>query len=123
MSMDAVRLVDVRIVQEYTKAWSPVTVSHLCYYVNGMLSMPGATEGLINIFEVDAETMKYDDALFQQDVANYGLFSYEEFSEIIAIPEDIFEAFGVKYLKILIGKGLINWERIIALVDRYQKFF
>lgn len=77
----------------------------VCY-----LSMPSATEGLINIFEVDAETMKYDDALFQQDVANYGLFSYEEFSEIIAIPEDIFEAFGVKYLKISIGKGLINWE-------------
>lgn len=50
-----VQLMDVVIKEEVTTSWSPVTYGHLCYYVNGMLSMPGATEGLINIFEVNNE--------------------------------------------------------------------
>lgn len=56
-----VKLVGVEIKEEYTTAWSPVTYSHFCYYVNGMLSMPGGIEGLFNIFEVNPETMKYDE--------------------------------------------------------------
>ena len=36
-----VQLTNVVVQQEYTSAWSPVTYGHLCYYVNGMLSMPG----------------------------------------------------------------------------------
>ena len=47
-------LVSVTIEQEVTTAYSPVTYGHLCYYVNGMLSMPGNTESFINIFEVDS---------------------------------------------------------------------
>ena len=54
----AVTLTDVTVYTETTTAWSPVTYGHLCYYVNGMLSMPGATEGFINIFEVDPSTKR-----------------------------------------------------------------
>ena len=118
-----VQLVDVQMYTEYTTAWSPVTFGHLCYYVNGMLSMPGATEGLINIFEVDALTMAYDETQFLLDIATYGLFTYEEFFEIFPIPEIIFEAFGGAYLKVSIGKGLITEEELIELVERYSKFF
>ena len=55
-----VKLTDVEISVEVTTAWSPVTYGHLCYYVNGMLSMPGGITGLINYFEVDPQTMQYD---------------------------------------------------------------
>jgi hypothetical protein len=123
MIWTAVQLVDVQIYDEYTTAWSPVTFGHLCFYVNGMLSMPGATEGLINIFEVDAATMQYDQASFQADIATYGLFTYEEFAEIIPIPEIIFEAFNGQYLKVSIGKGLIDIDGLVALVERYAEFF
>jgi len=123
MSWTAVQLVDVDIYMEYTTAWSPVTFGHLCYYVNGMLSMPGATEGLINIFEVDTATMQYDAASFAADIATYGLFTYEEFAEIILISEVIFEAFNGQYLKVSIGKGLIIMEGLIALIERYADFF
>lgn len=123
MVWTAVQLVDVDIYTEYTTAWSPVTFGHLCYYVNGMLSMPGATEGLINIFEVDASTMQYDAASFAADIATYGLFTYEEFAEIIPIPEVIFEAFNGQYLKVSIGKGLITMDGLIALIERYADFF
>lgn len=108
---------------EQTVAYSPVTYGHLCYYVNGMLSMPGATTGLINVFDVDPDTMRYDTAAFAADVAEYGLFTYEEFSLLCPVPEIIFNAFIGQYLKIALGKGLITEENLASLIDRYAAFF
>lgn len=118
-----VQLTNVTITEEYTTAWSPVTYGHLCIYVNGMLSMPGATEGLINIFEVDGDTMRINQEQYLIDIATYGLFTYDEFAEIYPIPETIFEAFGGEYLKVSIGKGLIDYETLGDLIGRYSKFF
>ena len=113
----------MEITQEYTAAWSPVTYGHLCYYVNGMLSMPGATGGLINIFDVDAKTMTVDKQAYEFDIELYGLYTYEEFSSKYEIPQEIFEAFGGKYLKAAIGKGLITEDEISALITRYSAFW
>ena len=118
-----VQLVDVQIYYEYTTAWSPVTFGHLCYYVNGMLSMPGATTGFINIFEVDTKTMQFDTEALLADIEEYGLFTYEEFASIIPLPEIVFEAFGGAYLKVSIAKGLIDFESIQALLETYAEFF
>ena len=118
-----VTLVAVDVYSEQTTAWSPVTYGHLCFYVNGMLSMPGATEGLINIFEVDALTMAYDPISFAADVQTYGLFTYEEFAALLPVPEAIFEAFNGQYLKVSIGKGLITLDRLAELIGRYAAFF
>lgn len=119
---EKVQLIDVSVTQEYTVAYSPVTYSHLCYYVNGMLSMPGGIEGMFNIFEVDAETMKYDEAQMQADIAQYGLFTYEEFAELFPVSEEVFEAFNGQYLKVAMGKGLIDAEGLQALIERYAEF-
>lgn len=119
---EKVQLIDVSVTQEYTVAYSPVTYGHLCYYVNGMLSMPGGIEGLFNIFEVDAETMKYDEVQMQADIAQYGLFSYEEFAALFPVSEEVFEAFNGQYLKVAMGKGLIDAEGLHALIERYAEF-
>lgn len=121
MTYTAVELIEVDIYTELTIAYSPVTYGHLCYYVNGMLSMPGATEGIINIFEVTS--MKYDEESYLEDVEEYGLFTYEEFNEIVELPEEVFNAFNGQYLKVALGKGLITWGRIIELLNRYSLFF
>lgn len=118
-----VQLVGVTTQTEYTSAWSPVTYGHLSYYVNGMLSMPGATTGLINIFDVDSQTLKIDEAAYFADVTEYGLFTYEEFSARFPIPEFIFDAFGGRYLKVAMGKGLLSEEMLINLMERYSEFF
>ena len=118
----AVQLVDVTISQKVTTAWSPVTYGHLCLYVNGMLSMPGNTEGFINIFAVD--NMKIDEDQMAADIATYGLYTYEEFCEdVLAIPEVVFDAFNGQFLKVSMGKGLITKADIISLFDRYGAFF
>ena len=118
----AVQLTGVSITNKVTTAYSPVTYGHLCYYVNGMLSVPGGIEGLFNIFEVDAETMKYDEAQMQADIAQYGLFTYEEFAELFPVSEEVFEAFNGQYLKVAMGKGLIDAEGLQTLIERYAEF-
>lgn len=123
MIWNTVELVQVDIYEELNIAYSPVTYGHLCYYVNGMLSMPGATEGLINIFKVNADNMQIDESAFADDVEKYGLFTYEELSEIVQLSEDMFNAVNGKYLKIAIGKGLIDVETIERLIIRYAQFF
>ncbi|MFA5449554.1 MAG: hypothetical protein WC292_03855 [Clostridia bacterium] len=123
MVWENVQLVDVQIYTEYTTAWSPVTYEHLNLYVNGMLSVPGATTGLVNIFDVDAATMQYDQSEMLADIAMYGLFTYEEFIEIAPIPQTVFDAFNGQYLKVSIGKGLTTIEELLALIERYSIFF
>lgn len=92
--LETVQLVNVVVQEEYTTAWSPVTYGHLCYFVDGMLSIPGGIEGLFNIFEVDSETMMYDMKQMQADIEQYGLYTYEEFASIFPVPEEIFDAFN-----------------------------
>lgn len=123
MTWTKVQLVNVEIREEYTTAWSPVTYGHLCYYVNGMLSMPGGIGGLFNIFEVDSETLKYDEIAMQADIEKYGLFTYEEFADILPVPIEMFDAVNGQYLKVAIGKGLIDIETLERLVSRYADFF
>ena len=48
---------------------------------------------------------------------------YEEFAEIYPIPEIIFEAFNGAYLKVSIGKGLIDYETLGELIEEYSTFF
>ena len=120
--LEKVTLTDVVIETELTTAWSPVTVGHLCYFVNGMLSMPGGVGGLFNIFEVDPETMTYDYEQLEKDIETYGLFTYEELNAICPLTEEMFEAAGGAYLKISIGKGNLTVEELIDMINRYSKF-
>ena len=114
---EEVVLVDVTIKQEYVAVYSPVTYKALCYYANGMLSVPGGIEGLLNPFAVNVETMTWDEELMSQDIETYGLLEYETISDIM--PEGLYHSFNGEYLNILIGKGYITWETIFALMERY----
>lgn len=112
-----VKLEEVVIEKEVTTAWSPVTFEHLCYYTNGILSMPGGIDGLFNIFEVNTRTMRYDAKQMEADIETYGLFTFEDFEGLI--PEEAFAAFNGQYLKVAIGKALLTWEDIYRLAERY----
>lgn len=121
--MSEVTLTEVNVSTQVTTAYSPVTYGHLCYFVNGMLSMPGGIDGLFNIFETDGETMMYDTAAMRADIEEYGLFTYEELNALVPVSEEIFDAVNGKYLKVAIGKGIITVEQIRELVDRYGGLF
>ena len=118
-----VQLTNVLVREEQTMPYSPVTYGHMCYYVNGLLSMPGGIDGLFNIFEVDEDAMQYDGIAMECDIAEYGLYTYEEFVELVPVTEEMFNAVQGQYLKVAVGKGLITIEDIRGLVDRYSVFF
>ena len=118
-----VQLMSVIIEHEITEAWSPVTYGHLCYYVNDMLSMPGGISGLFNIFEMNVDEMIYDKFSMEYDIQTYGLYTYNEFAELIPVPQEMFDAVNGKYLKVAIGKGLITEERVKYLIERYIHHF
>ena len=120
--LEKVQLIDAEIVKEFTTAWSPVTVGHLCYFVNGMLSMPGGVGGLFNIFEVDSNTMTYDYETMERDIETYGLFTYQELNAICPLSKEMFEAAGGAYLKISIAKGNMTIEDLIYMVNRYSVY-
>ena len=88
-----------------------------------MLSMPGGITGFINISDVDPETQTIEEEVKASDIEEYELFTYEEFYEIFPVTEEVFEAFNGQYLKISVGKGLITYEQIGALIERYSEFF
>ena len=122
-SLEKVQLVDVVIEEEMTSAWSPVTVGHLCYFVNGMLSMPGGVEGLFNIFDVNPETMTYDYEAMQRDIETYGIYTYEEVNALAPLSREMFEQCGGAYLKISIAKGNMTEEDLIYMIERYRDFY
>ena len=88
-----------------------------------MLSIPGGINGLFNIFEVDAETMKFDAEAMEADVEMYGLYTYEELNSLVPMQELMFDAVNGQYLKVAIGKGIITIEQISELVERYVRLF
>ena len=116
-----VTLTDVWTETVYTKVYSPVTFGHLCYFTNGVLSMPGGIGGLFNIFDVDTRQMTYDAARQAADLEEYGVFTYDDYDGII--PEIAYEAFNGAWLKVAIEKGLLSWEDIAYLAERYAPFF
>ena len=121
--LEKVVLTEVVLETEVTTAWSPVTAGHLCYFVNGMLSMPGGVDGLFNIFDVNPETMTYDQEAMARDIETYGLFTYEELNSIEPLSEEMFEAAGGAYLKISIGKGNLTMDELVYMIRRYSKYF
>ena len=117
---ETVTLVDSEIVSETARPYSTNTVNHLCFYVDGMLSMPGGIKGLFNIFDVDTSTMTYDLEAMQRDIDTYGLYTYEEFESLVS--RDTFDAVNVAYLKISVGKGIMTEEDIYYLAEFYAPF-
>lgn len=106
-------IIDEQIIRTY----SPVTFAHLNYYVNGMLSMPGGISGIFNIFDVDTESMKYDEVQMALDLETYGALTFEDYQDMITL--DMYYAFNGEWLNVAIGKGLITWEDIAYLAGRY----
>ncbi len=120
MDSEDVVLTNSYITYEEIRVYSPVTAFELNYFTEGMLSMPGGIPGLFNIFDYDSN-LKYDSEKMQEDIDTYGLFTYADFEEYI--PEEIYEVFNGKYLKIAIAKGLLTFEDILYYVERYSIYW
>ena len=114
----AVILEDAYITEETVGCYSITSLYHLNYYINGMLSLPGAIDGLFNYFEYDPVTLQYDQEKMNEDIETYGLYTYEDFAD--HMTQELYDTvFPVAHMKVAVGKGLITFEEILDLIYTY----
>ena len=65
-------------------------------------------------FEV-GENMKYDEEKMQEDIEKYGLFTYEEFADLVT--EEQFYALNAPYVKVAVGKGIITMDDLYRIIE------
>lgn len=104
------------VTQEYTGCYSFPTVYHLNYFIEDMLSMPGGIAGMFNIFDFDAD-LKYNAEKMEADIAEYGLFDYQNIAEYISY--ETFCKYPAQYLYVSLNKGLLTEDDLQYLIQRY----
>ena len=111
-----VKLASVATSVEYVEAWSVLSAGYYNCVLEGMFSItPPATEQLA-FFEIGSD-MKYDAEAKQADIEKYGLYTYEEMAHLMT--EEQFEAFCFAEIKVAVGKGLITFDELLALLETY----
>ena len=104
------------LTEEYIRVYSPVTKYHMNYITEDILSMPGGIEGLFNIFEYD-DNLQYNEEQMQKDIETYGLFTYEDFKDLVSY--EVYCSFPTAYFKVALGKGILTWEDLEYYIARY----
>lgn len=107
-----VSLVDYSIETKETDCYSILTLKNYNAFLEGMFTLTPPEKGgnLFMPFEVGAD-MKFDEAKVAEDVATYGLYTYEEFSDLLT--EEQFDALNIKYIKVAVEKGITTKEFLI----------
>ena len=82
--------------------------------------MPGKQRGkphlpviIVNSFEF-GDNMTYDAVAMQEDIAKYGLYTYEDFAEYC--ERSVFEQYNMAMMKVGVGKGIYTYEHIVYLL-------
>lgn len=117
---EAVTLTSYTVSSEMVEAWGVLTAGHFNCITEDMISFAGSEKELASIdyFEY-GDGLKYDEATMQADIETYGVYTYEEFAQYLS--EAQFEALGIKYMTITVGKGKITHDYILELINTYVK--
>lgn len=116
-------LVDAYVTEEFVRVYSPITVYEANCFANNLLTVTPLMDGvesLIDIFDFD-ENMIFDMDKKQAEVAENGLYTYEDFAEYYSREEfDYLISFierESQFFKISLAKGRVEKEDIIKLFN------
>ena len=115
-----VKLLQVLAEIKETEFHTPCTVRHLCFYVNGILTIPGNTHPFVNTFKINKKTYAYDPNDMIKCLRKYGYFTANDFAEYLSA--EMFYAFQGEFLKVKMAKGETSMEEILALIKRYAQY-
>lgn len=117
-SYKTVKLVDYEVYEEYTTAYTILSMTHYNVLLEDMLTVTPAHVGdnFFNPFEIFTG-MKYDKEAMQTDIETYGLFTYEEFSHVLT--EEQFNALNIAQFKVSVGKGLVTYDGLVYLIKNF----
>lgn len=111
-----VELVAADVTTEYVEAWSILSAGYYNCVLEGMFSITPPATNQLAFFEIGND-MQYDAQKKQADIDKYGLYTYEEVAHLMT--EEQFEAFCFAEIKIAVGKGLITFDELLALLASY----
>ncbi len=115
-SIGTATLVNVTKEYRYTRAYELVTVGTVTCFTNNIFSAPAYIDAMLNVFDIDRDTMAYDFEQMQKDIETYGLYTYEDFEGLLT-EEEFYAVETMAYLKIAVGKGLMTWEDVLELLN------
>lgn len=111
---EKVTLKGVNIVHKTTGSYTLVTSENLNCVGNGLLNITSVLYGVYNIFDYD-ENYCYDMNQVESEITQYGLYTYDDFKDLIS--EKIFVDYGFKYFKISIAKGYMTYEILMYYIN------
>ncbi|MBE7024095.1 MAG: hypothetical protein E7412_06510 [Ruminococcaceae bacterium] len=116
-NVELINLVDFECSFKTIKCYSLRTSIYDNCFTNGVLTVtPQHIDNYYDIFKIN-DDMKYDAESVALVINEYGLYTYEEFSEYIS--EDVFTSLNIAYLKIMVGKGWLTYDEIIGFLRKY----
>lgn len=113
-SAKAVELCKYEISYEPIARYDIVTENEINCVLNNLITCSDALVGVCNTFEF-ASDYTYDLGQMARDIAIYGLYTYEEWSDYLTYED--FIAVNGAYFKITVCKGLITDKEIFELLE------
>ncbi len=107
-------LVSYRITTERVERYDIATANQLNHIAEGFLACSDTLVGFCNVFDFNENAIR-DDEKMEADIREYGLYSYDGWSEYVSYEE--FSAFNGQYFKIAIEKGLMTEEELFSLIN------
>ncbi|MBQ8739642.1 MAG: InlB B-repeat-containing protein [Clostridia bacterium] len=111
-SVQGTALVGYELSRDTVERYDLATANNLNHIAGGMLACSDVIVNVCNTFDFDS--LVYDQEQLKKDIEQYGLYTYEEWSEYVTREQ--FEAFSGAYFKIAVGKGLITEQDILSLI-------
>ena len=113
-----VQLVNATLTTEYVESWSLFSAVHLNHVINSMLGITSGLPGFYNFYEF-GENYTYDNESMINDIATYGQYTYDDWSDYITY--DIFVAFNFANVKANVEKGYASKEQIIGFIQWFYE--
>ena len=118
--MDRVQLVDVKLETRITGVYEVISEGYMSCFTDGVLTASAYIDKLLNVFNMDLDTMSYNQEQMLEDIQNYGLYTYDELKEIMT--EEQYKQHSAQYFKVAVGKGTLTLQdlrNLAVMFDRY----
>lgn len=103
--------------EEYIEAYSILTPVYYNFMADGILSITSSVGGIeyFTPFDISDSELKYDEEQMQKDVEKYGLYTYDEFAQLI--PYETYLAINAALMKVAVGKNIISWDDLVRIIE------
>ena len=112
------KLLDYFITYQTVGIYSPITYYHMNCFAENISSYP--PDVFANYFEY-GENLKYNEEAMKKDIETYVLYTYEDLQNYIS--RERFELLPFKYVKVLVGKGILTFEELIDILALINQEF